>query len=240
MAERRLERLKATGRHGSQAERDANEREEAVLAKLHEGLQAGTPIRDLGLERNAWELDSAGYTVLLPEQLGVPELVDRMRQVILDRSAEELPPEPKEIKPHPYGVELGRLVTMLQEHPKATLAQFLVASFSRVSSGVARRICDSAKLSTRATCAKLGRGEADALYRAIQETKIPPPATDCIVPIGEQRLQHLGNLVRLDVSRQLRVDVEALGALDRDLVFRELVFGRTRRSEEHTSELQSH
>ncbi|MFM7078015.1 MAG: ATP-binding protein, partial [Planctomycetaceae bacterium] len=107
---------------------------------------------------------------------------------ILERSTHELPPEPKEIKPHPYGVELGRLVTMLQEQPRATLAQFLTGSFSRVSSGVARRICDGAKLSTRVTCTKLGRGEADALFRSIQETKIPPPATDCIVPIGEQRL----------------------------------------------------
>jgi DNA topoisomerase-6 subunit B len=107
---------------------------------------------------------------------------------ILERSNDELPPEPKEIKPHPYGVELGRLVTMLQEHPKLTLAQFLTQSFSRVSHGTAKKICDTAKLSTRVTTGKLGRGEADALFKSIQETKIPPPATDCIVPIGEQRL----------------------------------------------------
>ena len=107
---------------------------------------------------------------------------------ILERSTHELPPEPKEIKPHPYGIELGRLVTMLQEHAKLTLAQFLTSSFSRVSPGIARKLCDTAKLSTRVSCAKLGRGEADALYKAIQETKIPPPATDCVVPIGEPRL----------------------------------------------------
>jgi DNA topoisomerase-6 subunit B len=107
---------------------------------------------------------------------------------ILERSSDDLPPEPKEIKPHPYGVELGRLVTMLQEHPKLTLAQFLTQSFSRVSHGTAKKICDTAKLSTRVTTGKLGRGEADALYKTIQETKIPPPATDCVVPIGEQRL----------------------------------------------------
>jgi DNA topoisomerase-6 subunit B len=77
---------------------------------------------------------------------------------------------------------------MLQEHPKITLAQFLTQSFSRVSHGTAKKICDIAKLSTRVTAGKLGRGEADALFKAIQETKIPPPATDCIVPIGEQRL----------------------------------------------------
>jgi DNA topoisomerase-6 subunit B len=107
---------------------------------------------------------------------------------ILERANDELPPEPKEIKPHPYGIELGRLVTMLQEHPKLTLAQFLTQSFSRVSPGTAKKLCDMAKLSTRVTTGKLGRGEADALFKAIQDTKIPPPATDCIVPIGEQRL----------------------------------------------------
>ncbi len=107
---------------------------------------------------------------------------------LLERANHELPPEPKEIKPHPYGVELGRLVTMLQEHPRITLAQFLTQSFSRVSAGTARKLCEAAKLSTRATAGRLGRGEADAIYRAIQETRIPPPATDCIVPIGEQRL----------------------------------------------------
>jgi DNA topoisomerase-6 subunit B len=113
-----------------------------------------------------------------------PDTPDR----ILERSTEDLPPEPKEIKPHPYGVELGRLVTMLQEQQRITLAQFLTQSFSRVSHGTAKRICDAAKLSTRVTTGKLGRGEADALYKAIQESKIPPPATDCVVPIGEQRL----------------------------------------------------
>ena len=50
MAERRLERLGASGRHGTQAEREANEREEIVLRRIHAGLEAGTPIRDLALD----------------------------------------------------------------------------------------------------------------------------------------------------------------------------------------------
>src|ERR1051326_8354221 len=35
-------------------------------------------------------------------------------QTTYERSTTELPPEPQEIKPHPYGIELGRLVTMLK------------------------------------------------------------------------------------------------------------------------------
>jgi ribosome-binding ATPase len=50
VTERRLERLRATGRHGTPAEREANEREEAILARLHGGLVAGAPIRDVALE----------------------------------------------------------------------------------------------------------------------------------------------------------------------------------------------
>lgn len=102
------------------------------------------------------------------------------------RSADKLPPEPKEIKPHPYGVELGRLVALLQEEPNATVAQFLTTTFSRVTSQVARRICNTAKISTRASTRRIGRKEADALYQAIQATKISAPATDCISPIGEE------------------------------------------------------
>jgi DNA topoisomerase-6 subunit B len=101
------------------------------------------------------------------------------------RSTTELPPEPVEIKPHPYGIELGQLVTMLKDASTPSMAQFLTTSFSRVSSGVARKICETAKVGARANPKKIGRQEADSLYKAIQETKISAPATDCISPIGE-------------------------------------------------------
>ncbi len=103
-----------------------------------------------------------------------------------DRSTMELPAEPREIKPHPYGVELGRLATMMHETDASTVSQFLTSGFSRVSAAMARRLCDAAKISTRANPRRTGRQEADSLYHAIQSTRIPNPATDCICPIGEE------------------------------------------------------
>lgn len=103
-----------------------------------------------------------------------------------ERSTTQLPKEPREIKPHPYGVELGRLATMLKDTHESTLAGFLVHSFSRVSPGVAKSICHTAKLPTRARTKRIGQREADALYQAIQATKISNPSTDCISPIGEE------------------------------------------------------
>ena len=50
MVERRLERLRGAGRHGTPAEREANEREEAILSRLKPALEAGRPIRDEPLD----------------------------------------------------------------------------------------------------------------------------------------------------------------------------------------------
>jgi len=49
MVDRRLERLASSGRHGTPAERESNEREEVVLRKLKAEVEAGRPIRDAGL-----------------------------------------------------------------------------------------------------------------------------------------------------------------------------------------------
>ena len=47
--EKRIEKLSTSGRHGTPAEREANERELAVLEKVAPGLREGNPIRDIEL-----------------------------------------------------------------------------------------------------------------------------------------------------------------------------------------------
>jgi DNA topoisomerase-6 subunit B len=89
------------------------------------------------------------------------------------RSTRQLPAEPQEIKPHPYGIELGQLVTMLKDSTAGTMAQFLTGSFSRVSPAVAQTICEAAKISTRANTKRIGRQEADALYRRFRTRRFP-------------------------------------------------------------------
>lgn len=108
--------------------------------------------------------------------------------IVYRRSTFELPEEPKEILPHPYGVEVGQMVSMLESTPDVSASKFLCDSFSRVSSSVAKKICEGAGVSTRMLTNKIGHDEAHALIDSIQETRILPPATDCISPIGEPLL----------------------------------------------------
>jgi GTP-binding protein YchF len=52
VAEKRLEKLRTSGRHGTAAEREANEREQAVIETIVPALTEGRPIRDLNLEES--------------------------------------------------------------------------------------------------------------------------------------------------------------------------------------------
>jgi len=122
-------------------------------------------------------------------------------QVTYERSTKELPPETVEIKPHPHGVELGRLITMLKETNCRSLSGFLQEEFSRVGTTVAKKIIKAAGkgLTEKSYPTRIARGEASALHKAIEETKISSPSTDCIAPIG-------GDLMLQGLKKELEAD----------------------------------
>ena len=61
--EKRLEKLRTSGRHGAPAEREANAQEEALLARLEPELSAGRPLREVALTDED-ELRLRGYRFL--------------------------------------------------------------------------------------------------------------------------------------------------------------------------------
>jgi len=104
------------------------------------------------------------------------------------RVAPELPKAPQEIKPHPHGVELGILLRMLHETKAKSLRAFLSSEFSRVSPAVADEIAKSANLPVLYSPQKAARTQAEALYNAIQATKLMAPPANVLSPIGEELL----------------------------------------------------
>jgi GTP-binding protein YchF len=126
MAERRLERLKTSGRHGTAAEREAAEREEIVLQRIHAGLQAGTPIRDLELDPDE-EKAIRGFRFLTQKPVLVllnvgegdlaqaPELVARIaaayphRHAMVDSLSAKIEMELGELEPDEAAVFMDEL-----------------------------------------------------------------------------------------------------------------------------------
>jgi len=106
------------------------------------------------------------------------------------RTIHELPPQPREIKPHPYGIEFGMLLKMLHDTKSHSLSGFLSSDFSRVSSNLAQEICKAAKISPDAKPRNIHGETAETLYKVIQSTKIMAPPSNCISPIGEKAILH--------------------------------------------------
>jgi len=106
-------------------------------------------------------------------------------ETVYERTVNDLPDEPDEIKPHPYGVELGMLMKILANSSATRIRSSLQKDFSRVSGRVANEICEKAGVNQRAYTQRIAKNEVEAIYKAIQETKIMAPPTSCIVPIGE-------------------------------------------------------
>ncbi len=104
------------------------------------------------------------------------------------RATNELPVEAQEIKPHPYGIELGILIKMLKNTESRTLSSFLQNDFSRISSVTAKEICDKAILDAKLKPEELDLAQSESLYKSMQNTKIIAPPTNCISPIGEELL----------------------------------------------------
>jgi DNA topoisomerase-6 subunit B len=106
-----------------------------------------------------------------------------------ERVTDQLPPETAEIRPHPYGVELGVLMQMARDTRARNLRGCLTNDFSRVSSRTAHEICKRAKIAPSRRPSELTRDEAERVHQAIQSTKIMAPPTDCIAPIGAELLE---------------------------------------------------
>jgi DNA topoisomerase-6 subunit B len=105
-----------------------------------------------------------------------------------EATAPHLPPVAKEIMPHPQGVELGFLIKMMQDTKARTVQKFLTSEFSRVSPRVAKEILDKAAVAADDKPSHVSGDGVKAIYQAIQQTKIMAPATDCVVPVGEEQL----------------------------------------------------
>ncbi|OHB74994.1 MAG: DNA topoisomerase VI subunit B [Planctomycetes bacterium RBG_16_59_8] len=119
--------------------------------------------------------------------------------ITYERSSKTLPTQPKAIKPHPYGVELGNLMKILHSSKSRQLKACLQGEFSRVSPRIAKEICAKAGVPDNSSPRRIAQQEAENLYKAINATKIMAPPTDCLSPIGEAHiLVGLKNMVKAD------------------------------------------
>jgi DNA topoisomerase-6 subunit B len=113
--------------------------------------------------------------------------------ILFPRGTDQMPPETREIQPHPKGIELGTLIQMMNDFEASnknggTLYNFLQEQFSRISPGKASEFCKIVGVHSRTKVSDLEPAQVETLFKAFQESKLPPPPTDCLAPIGVRQM----------------------------------------------------
>jgi DNA topoisomerase-6 subunit B len=108
------------------------------------------------------------------------------------RATTELPKEAVEIRPHPHGVELGALMLLARESKSHDVRGFLQTTFSRVSAQAASEILSRVPWGRKPVKPRVlgaNRAMAEELHKAIGETKLMSPPTNCLSPIGDELMR---------------------------------------------------
>jgi DNA topoisomerase-6 subunit B len=118
-----------------------------------------------------------------------PKAEEHGTEHVFPRVSDDVPAETSEIKPHPYGVELGVLMQMFRDTTARNIRSCLQNDFSRVSARTATEICDKAGVPPSRRPSEISRDQAELIHKGIQATKIMAPPMDCIAPIGEELIE---------------------------------------------------
>ncbi|GJM19891.1 MAG: DNA topoisomerase VI subunit B [Phycisphaeraceae bacterium] len=180
-----------------------------VAIELEARYQKGKASVDAYLEQTAIANPHGKFTFIPPDKAGedptldadsdADTLADIVRttehadRIEFPRTIDELPHEPNEIKPHPYGVELGTFLRLLKQTDETQLAGFFKNEFCRVPPAVVKEITKAASskdltITGQTYLSRVDHKAAERLYKALQDAKLRSPPTDCLSPIGVRQM----------------------------------------------------
>ena len=84
-------------------------------------------------------------------------------QIIFPRASDKHPKQPDEIKPHPYGVELGILIKMLAWTEQKTIKAFLLKEFSSVGGKSVDEILEKSFIPSKTKPSRVTRDMAEKM-----------------------------------------------------------------------------
>lgn len=167
-----------------------NEPEIVKEESFEDGFEHGVKIEfDLvGRYRN-WVADYLKQTSISNPATKIVFTAPDGTKTTFSKTINQLPVAPKEMKPHPYGVEFGTLQRMLSFTQSRGLSGFLTNEFSSVGSTSAKEICKVARLDPELAPKELGHDQIEKLLGAMQKVKIQRPPLDCLSPVGKNELE---------------------------------------------------
>ena len=129
-------------------------------------------------------------------------LIDPDKQItVFPRSGTQIPPKPKEAKPHALGLSTSDVVDMAKATGARKISSFLQGDFEKISGDKVAEIkalCPGVDFEKHPS--KMQWQEAEMIVNAFRKIKFFNPDMDTLIPIGEEQIKKsLKNLLQPEV-----------------------------------------
>jgi len=180
--------------------------------KLSVDIQRNRPIildRKILLNKEGWHGTIVDFSLEGDFSKAMPRILEYVKQTALvtpyanitfvdpkgrmyrfTRATKEMPPPPKETKPHPYGVDVETIQRIVRITPYRNMVDFMRNHFHRVGEVTAHKFLESTGISETRDPRKL---KPDEIVRLVHMMKrfngFLSPDASCLSPLGEELLK---------------------------------------------------
>ena len=130
-------------------------------------------------------------TVLLNPHMSLSYNISDVAPASIERVVKDLPVVPEATEPHPHTMKLGEFMSHSRLFGKVKASVWLKKGFSRVNDGVLKDLVTKQKLKAAVLDKNIDTmpdGDFKALFAALQDATLPPPATTSVLSVGEDGL----------------------------------------------------
>ncbi len=112
------------------------------------------------------------------------------KESIFIRAVNEMPKRPKEVKPHPLGVDTNDLIEFAHRSHEKRLSVFLIETFSRMTQGkIAELKAIAPDIDFEQEPNKMQWSESEKLVKAFKKIKWMIPELDALSTIGDKQIE---------------------------------------------------
>ena len=132
------------------------------------------------IKRTAMGIPYATITIITPEKEAYK----------YSRVIRKMPPPPREVKPHPRGVDIEMLKAIIASTKSSTLKDMLKNAFQSIGKKSAEILLEEAGIDPNKDPRKLTLDEITALVSSMRKyNKYRPPRTDALSPLGKDIIE---------------------------------------------------
>ncbi len=112
------------------------------------------------------------------------------QKITFKRSSNKIPELPNEVKPHPKGVTVDEIITLVKSTKARTIQSFIMNDFDRTGAKSIQELKKRVNFDLNKDPKKITWEESEEIVKAFKEIDFIAPSTDALRPIGEEQIKN--------------------------------------------------